>query len=985
MEEGTVVKWLKKEGDKVHEGDILAEIETDKATMEFESFHSGMLLYIGIQEGESALVDSVLAIIGEKGVDVKKLLASVGDSDNSNSSNDSSESQSIPEKTSETEKIPESKSVLVPKVLETATTKQIGRTLASPLAKKIAEEKGIDLRYVKGTGDNGRIIKRDIETFVPASLDFGTSLSVKVSEGIEVLENSQMRKVIARRLSESKFSAPHYYLTIEVDMDSCMAFRSQANQPENIKISFNDIVLKACAKGLKAHPNVNSSWKDKTTEVYKHVHLGVAVAVDGGLLVPVIKFADSLSLVEIDLLSRRGLGGIASQTSVGAVNGETIPIDEFRSRVQNLLDNYKASNISITNKQAVDFAWNDVLREKILLMEIQTLGIELDHSKVYELATPMFSNSPLFKDEKGNYAPEKVKEYIKDLKITNPETYQNWKIQEQKLLTNGKVNLYNTMVKAGLNATKIQGKYRYNEETDRVSIDYVKIPYSSIPDSLIDISDNEIHTYIETHTRDYKQENERDLQYVVFKEKPSKTDIEAIKVQLRKYLSPFEEYNYTSSQTEQIPAFPEIDDNRSYINMYSDRPYSDKYLFVSDLPVAFREQLFALKKGVVFGPYEDNGYMKISKLVSRKIVADSVKSAHIIVPFQGAKLAPEGAKTKDMAKKTIDSIFQLVKNNKKKFKEVATEINTDATKSKGGDIGWVRYSQISDDTFDKKFSDYIFFNSVGSMGVVETAFGYHIIRVDQKEAKQMAVQLASISIKIVPSETTINEIFAKSTKFEMDVSNGIVSFEDVAKRDSLEVFRVNNLKILDESLGSLGSQRGIVQWAFNEDTEESDIKHFNVHNDNVIVRLVNIRKEGLQSVDKARFTVMPILLKEKKAKMIAEKYKGKNISDLSEETPFPIKKASNISMKSLSIKGIGREPELLGVVFATKQGEESRFISGSSGVFKAKVTLKTKGSQIEDFFSYEVLQRNAYDLRKNNIFSILKDLYDIEDDRHIFY
>ena len=299
MEEGTVAAWLKKVGDTVEEGDILAEIETDKATMEFESFYSGTLLHIGIGEGESAPVDEVLAVIGPEGTDVSAVLASGG-----------APAAAEAEKTGEKESAP---AVAETQATATPTPSADGqRIFISPLAKKMAEEKGIDLSTVTGTGDHGRIIKRDIENYKapaaaasPAATETASAPAVAPlvlpvgEERVEEVKNSQMRKVIARRLSESKFTAPHYYLMIEVDMDNAKASRAQINDIPDTKVSFNDMVVKACAMALKKHPQVNTSWNEDTTRYNHHINIGVAVAVDDGLVVPVIPFTDQMSLTQI--------------------------------------------------------------------------------------------------------------------------------------------------------------------------------------------------------------------------------------------------------------------------------------------------------------------------------------------------------------------------------------------------------------------------------------------------------------------------------------------------------------------------------------------------------------------------------------------------------------------------------------------------------------------------------------------------------------
>ncbi len=308
MTEGTVASWLKKEGDKVEEGDILAEIETDKATMEFESFYSGTLLKIGVGEGESASVDALLAIIGPKGTDVSGIGENFkkGEKSSDKKEKTSEEKSSKDDKKEEKEassndskkESPSAKASEDKGKSESSQTTNEGRIFVSPLAKKLAEEKGINLRQVRGSGENGRIVKSDIENYQPAA-GGGQAYIPVGTESFEEVKNSQMRKTIAKRLAESKFTAPEYYLTVELDMDHAIASREAINADPDVKISFNDMVIKACAMALRKHPQVNSQWTPEATRIAKHIHIGVAVAVDEGLLVPVLKFADQMTFSQI--------------------------------------------------------------------------------------------------------------------------------------------------------------------------------------------------------------------------------------------------------------------------------------------------------------------------------------------------------------------------------------------------------------------------------------------------------------------------------------------------------------------------------------------------------------------------------------------------------------------------------------------------------------------------------------------------------------
>ncbi|MDX6181432.1 2-oxo acid dehydrogenase subunit E2 [Flavobacterium sp. Fl-77] len=332
MTEGTVATWLKKEGDAVAEGDILAEIETDKATMEFESFNAGTLLYIGIKEGNTAPVDSLLAIIGPAGTDISGIADNYTAGGTATASTPATEEKAAPAAEKATEATTDSSS-------------NGGRILASPLAKKIASDKGIQLTQVKGSGENGRIVKSDIENFTPSAQaqpaatsgtkpqETAAAPKVFVPAGevfTEEIKNSQMRKIIAKRLAESLFTAPHYNLVIEVSMDEAMQARATINTVPETKVSFNDMVIKACALALKKHPKINSQWKEDAIIINHHVNIGVAVAVEDGLVVPVLKFTDAMSLSQIGA-SVRDLAGRAKNKKLGPqeMEGSTFTVSNL--------------------------------------------------------------------------------------------------------------------------------------------------------------------------------------------------------------------------------------------------------------------------------------------------------------------------------------------------------------------------------------------------------------------------------------------------------------------------------------------------------------------------------------------------------------------------------------------------------------------------------------------------------------------------------
>ncbi len=328
MEEGVIASWLKKVGDTVESGDILAEVETDKATMELESYEDGTLLYIGVEEGGAVPVDGVIAVIGEEGADYEKLIKARSGKkkkeDNADSKANASDEEAPEASSDESESEEKDAPAYAPSRSTngsssdaSADSQTDGRIKASPLAKKMAEDKGYDLSSIEGSGENGRIVKRDVEDYKPSAKPEAAPKEEKKAaspdapaapialpqvvgeESYEEVKVSQMRKAIARRLAESKFGAPHFYLTMEINMDRAVAARASINEYSPVKISYNDIIIKAVAAALRQHPKLNVSWQGDTMRLNQHIHIGVAVAVDEGLLVPVIRFADNKSLAHI--------------------------------------------------------------------------------------------------------------------------------------------------------------------------------------------------------------------------------------------------------------------------------------------------------------------------------------------------------------------------------------------------------------------------------------------------------------------------------------------------------------------------------------------------------------------------------------------------------------------------------------------------------------------------------------------------------------
>lgn len=308
MEEGVIAKWNIKEGDSVSAGDIIAEVETDKATMEVEAFDEGTVLKIFVKEGDAIPLGGLMAVIGEEGENIDELIAETdgAPAEESEDSSDSEKEKKAADDSSESENEKSDKKAEPEEaVSEKSSSDDNGRIKASPLAKKMAEDKGIDLSDVDGSGPEGRIVKKDIENYTPSASAPSATFASEESEDIRI---SQMRKTIARRLSESKFTSPHFYVTVDIDMEAAMEARKGINEISDVKISFNDIIVKACSVALRRHPSINASWMDDVIRQHGDVNIAIAVAVEDGLMTPVIRHTDKKSLRQISSETRELAG-----------------------------------------------------------------------------------------------------------------------------------------------------------------------------------------------------------------------------------------------------------------------------------------------------------------------------------------------------------------------------------------------------------------------------------------------------------------------------------------------------------------------------------------------------------------------------------------------------------------------------------------------------------------------------------------------------
>ncbi|MBL7472999.1 peptidylprolyl isomerase [Robertkochia sediminum] len=665
----------------------------------------------------------------------------------------------------------------------------------------------------------------------------------------------------------------------------------------------------------------------------------------------------------------------AGKSVVGEVNGEPISRTDFALKVENASRRFGGG---ATTVQVVNQVWNQEVRNMILTQEFDELGITIEKDQILEVikSNPAFVNDPNFQNEAGVFDEQKFVDFIYQLKTNNPGAYQQWQAQEDALIRSAEEASYFNLVKAGVGSTLKEGELNYHIENDKVDVKYVSVPYTAIADSLISVTEGEITDYINGRKEEFTQEASRSLRYVYFSEQASEEDIAAIKAELTGLLSSREVYNEAIGAKEVLDGFGEVADVAAFVNEYSDVNFDSTYVAKKDLPAVAAEELFNLEEGAVYGPYEDAGYFKITRMMDKK-AGGAVKASHILIAYDGAQAQAKEARTKEAAKAKADELLAQVKNDPSKFAALALEHSEDpGSATRGG-----TYDNITPGQMVQPFNDYIFDNAIGSVGVVETDFGYHVIKVDDKYD---AVQLATIARKIEASEKTIADVFTETTKFEMAAGEG--DFAEVAKTSEYVVRPVNRLEAMDENIPGVGNQRAMVQWAFNSDTDLGDIKRFDTPNGYVVAQLTAKRKAGLAKAQDVKARVLPFIIKEKKAAMIMEANAGKAMADIASQYGVAVKNASGLNMKNPTIIGAGREPMVVGTALGMSEGQVSDLIQGDNGVFKIEVVKKAIAPSLDNYTTYANTQKT---LNRNRVFSAvynaLKDQAEIVDERPTMY
>ena len=696
-----------------------------------------------------------------------------------------------------------------------------------------------------------------------------------------------------------------------------------------------------------------------------------------GFLIGIIALALFAFIIQ-GLIKNSSSIGRGSNRIIAEVGDRKIETTDFRQKVALV----QKQNKRISNMQAMKSVWNQVIKEAVLNNQFDKLGITVGKDRVNELISNNPSLQKAFKNEQGIFDEQALLQYIDDIyknKKSRPELYAQWKNFENSVIENEKENIYMNLVNAAMTPTLKEGEWQYHYDNDAVDFKYVPVSYSSIPDSLVKVSKQEIANYVAKHPKKYKVEESRDIKFVFIPIKPSAQDKKDVQDKLAKLLD--DKRELIDGKDSLVKGFKNTDNADAFVQKYSDVKRPARYTFKDKLIKDYADKLINLNKGDVFGPYEFNNQVYLSKVEDIKMVPDSAKASHILIAYKGAMRAnPAINRSKEAAKKKADSILNLVKRNPKKFADFAKKLSDGPTKTKGGDLGWFTYGQMV-----PKFNDFVFNGTKGKVGLVETPFGYHVIIINDLTAPEKAIKLANIVRNVEASPETENDIYRVAAKFVNEAAQA-KDFDTLAAGKGYKVQKALKLGRFEDNIPGLGSNRDIVRWAYNKDRKVGDVQKFDIETGHVIAKLTNVRQEGLMTPEEASPTVKLLLVKQKKAAKIKEKMKGSTIEEISKNANAKVGVATGVTLKNPVIPAFGKEPKVVATAFATQPDHLSKPIEGNRAVYVVQTIKVTVAPDVKNYLPFVEQLKKQKDAGINNkVVEALKEKADITDKRDLIY
>jgi parvulin-like peptidyl-prolyl isomerase len=664
--------------------------------------------------------------------------------------------------------------------------------------------------------------------------------------------------------------------------------------------------------------------------------------------------------------------GSQNKEFVGKINGETID----RAAFANDLERFKQSRQGVTGNAALTQVWDQKVRTVLLDEEFDALGLSIEQDQLWDLIKQASANNPNYLNEAGVFDENILRDDLSDQIEKNPQFWLNIEKQYAAL---PKQQAYFNLVRAGIGATEKDGEQAYRLENDKVDLQFVQVPYATIPDSTITVSNQEITAYIKKNESEFEVEAETEINVVLFKEEPSEADDAIVLEDIKVLLNDRNVFNKNSKKEENVKGFRNTTDVALFLAENSEIQYDTVAKLKTQVYTEIADTIFKMEPGMLTDIYKQNGHYHVSRVMGFK-KEEKRRASHVLVAYAGAQRAAAGiTRTQEEAKAKADSLLAVIKGSSKDFADFAKESSDGPSASKGGDLDFfVKEGMVAE------FSDFVFGNAVGAVGVVKTIFGYHIIKItDNKEEDK--IQLATLALKINPSKETLDKLYRDAQNFEIEAAKG--DFLAVAAEYNLPVLPVKKIGALADNLNVIpGNQRQLVKWTYNNDNAVGAVERFDYNQGHVVAKLVSRKAKGLAQASDVSVTVLPKIRKEKKAKMIRDKNAATTLADLAQNNNTRINTATAVTMKAPNLPGAGNEPTVVGAAFAMKPGEVSKLIDGERGVYVievSKITPAVNQDSYKKFADQTTLQNtNAVG---NKILEALKKNAEIEDNRADIY
>lgn len=667
-------------------------------------------------------------------------------------------------------------------------------------------------------------------------------------------------------------------------------------------------------------------------------------------------------------LFRSGRMFFQEKDIIGEINGTIIKPQEFEKLVNENIQNYELNTGEIANGEIIDMireqSWNEIVNKYTIEKEIAKLGLSVTPEELFDMIQGKDPNPQIKKaftnPETGVFNPQDVINFLKNLDNDQTgKTRARWLLFEQALKKERLYNKYLTLIKKGFYVNSVEKKFAYKEKNQKIDFDYVAQRYSTIPDSLINITDDEIEKYYNKHKLEYSEEEAyRKIEYVVFDVIPTQEDTNQILKWFDKIKNDFKN----------------SDNDSLFVVQYSDLPFDDKYYAKGELEHNLDSAFFSNKPDTIIGPYIENGYFKLAKLSKINFLPDSVKARHILIKIDKNKSIKK-------AKALADSLKQILKEKKASFEELVKKYSEDlGSAQNGGDLGWFK-----DGTMVKPFNNACFFGKKGDLKIVNTQFGIHLLEILDQSPKKKKINVAIVARKIEASESTFDDIFNIANKFALK-NNTSELFNDAVNKEGLTKRVADKLKPNDKNLPGIKDARPVIKWAFK--AEKNDVSEpFEVGNKIIVALLTDIIGKGPVPLEKVKSIIEIEVKKEHKAKQLTEKMKGfNNLDDLASSLHTIVQTANSVTFDMFYIPGIGNEPKLQAYAFTLDKGQMSIPINGKSGVYVIQIdNIYPLDSAYDYSFIAKQIESQYASQADMQTFEALKKNMEIIDKRYLFY